>query len=320
MTTVGIPRGLLYYKYYPLWSTFLENLGIQVVTSPSTNKKIFLRGLNTAESEVCLPVKVFYGHVLELKDQVDFLFIPRIVSVEGKAYTCPKFLGLPDMIKAVENTLPPILNPTFNAKKGIREYYLTFYNLGRKFTQNSIKIAQAFLKARKAQSTFNRNLLKGELLSDILEGGKAPNQDNWSGLRVGLAGHPYNIFDSYVSLNLIKKLKEKEVKIVTGESVPHRRIEKETKHLPKKLFWTYEKEVVGSILYWLKEKVVDGIVYLLSFACGPDSLIQVLIEDESKKFGMPLMPLTIDEHSGEAGLVTRLEAFLDMLARRKRRK
>jgi predicted nucleotide-binding protein (sugar kinase/HSP70/actin superfamily) len=60
-------------------------------------------------------------------------------------------------------------------------------------------------------------------------------------------------------------------------------------------------------------------VYMLSFACGPDSFVQVLVEDavcEGDGARVPLLSLVIDEHTGEAGFITRIEAFLDMLTRR----
>ena len=55
-----------------------------------------------------------------------------------------------------------------------------------------------------------------------------------------------------------------------------------------------------------------------SFGCGPDSLMIERITRRSKQFNKPLLNLTIDEHTGEAGFITRLEAFVDMLYRKKR--
>ncbi|MHB1413345.1 MAG: 2-hydroxyacyl-CoA dehydratase, partial [Thermoleophilia bacterium] len=77
------------------------------------------------------------------------------------------------------------------------------------------------------------------------------------------------------------------------------------------------KEIMGAINHWTEQKKVDGVIYVLAFACGPDSLVQVLIEHRARQHKVPLMSLTIDEHSGEAGLVTRIEAFVDMLMRKK---
>jgi predicted nucleotide-binding protein (sugar kinase/HSP70/actin superfamily) len=303
--SVGIPRGLLYYKYFPLWQTFLSELGLSTIVSPPTNKRILNLGTSAADNEICLPVKIFYGHVLELKDKVDALFIPRMVSVEKEAYTCPKFLGLPDLIGAVDESLPSILAPIFNAKLGLRQFYRNLFEFGSKFSRSTNRIWQAWRKAVKTQKKFEKDLIK-----------QARGVYEYQGLKIGIAGHPYNVHDKYVSFNLIKRLENQGAKVVTSENISKRIIEKEAKTLSKYLFWSYEKEVVGAVFYWLRQKVVDGVIYLLSFACGPDSLIQVLLENEAKRNNVPLMPLVIDEHSGEAGLVTRIEAFVDMLGRK----
>lgn len=58
---------------------------------------------------------------------------------------------------------------------------------------------------------------------------------------------------------------------------------------------------------------IHGIILVSSFGCGPDSLTNELVDIEAKKNNFPLMILIIDEHSGEVGLNTRLEAFVEML-------
>ncbi len=310
---IGVPRALLYYKYFPLWKTFLEELGAEVVVSPPTNKHILNLGTEFAENEACLPVKVFYGHVLALKDKVDALFVPRIVSVEDKAYTCPKLLALPDLVRAIDDDLPPVLGTTFNLRLGWRKFISSLYEFGSYFTRDFCRISRAFLIGLSRQSAFEKRLREGVLLPEALGGEKTETIVN-NDLTIGVAGHSYNIFDSYVSLNLIERLQKQNVRILTPEMVSPSVIEQTISGLPKSVFWTYEKEVIGSIFHWLKTDQVDGVIYLLSFACGPDSLIQVLIEQEARKISsVPLMSIVIDEHSGEAGLITRLEAFLDMI-------
>lgn len=114
---IGIPRAFFYYIYYPAWRTFFEALGYEVVTSPATNKETVDRGIHDALADACVPVKIFFGHVNLLKNNVDYLFIPRIMSMNGKTIYCPKFLGLPDMIKAAVRDLPPLISVTIDARK-----------------------------------------------------------------------------------------------------------------------------------------------------------------------------------------------------------
>ena len=76
--------------------------------------------------------------------------------------------------------------------------------------------------------------------------------------------------------------------------------------------------MTGCAGHYLKDNKIDGVITLTAFGCGPDSLMVERITRKSKQFNKPLLNLTIDEHTGEAGFITRLEAFVDMLYRKKR--
>ena len=78
---VGIPRAMMFYRYYPLWNTFFHELGVEVIVSPSTSKRLVDRGVMHAPEDTCLPVKVAMGHVEWLRDKADFIFIPRLVHI-----------------------------------------------------------------------------------------------------------------------------------------------------------------------------------------------------------------------------------------------
>ena len=88
--------------------------------------------------------------------------------------------------------------------------------------------------------------------------------------------------------------------------------------LEQKPYWANQYEMTGSAGHYLKDNKIDGLIVLTAFGCGPDSLMIENIARKSKEFGKPLLSLTIDEHTGEAGFITRLEAFIDMLYRKKR--
>lgn len=65
-------------------------------------------------------------------------------------------------------------------------------------------------------------------------------------------------------------------------------------------------------------KEVDGVIHVTAFACGPDAMVDRLMELEAKKRGqIPFMSIMVDEHTGEAGIRTRIEAFVDMLRYRR---
>ena len=161
MIIVGIPRALSYYKYFPLWKTFFSDLGAEVIISPPTNKKMLDLGSRYVVDEVCLPVKVYFGHVNYLKDKVNLIFAPRVVSVHKGEYTCPKFMGIPDMLKSI-NGLPPVIGPTVDLTKKDRTLLHTIFEVGKRFSKSNYAISLAWFQANKSQAKFNQQWLAGE--------------------------------------------------------------------------------------------------------------------------------------------------------------
>lgn len=149
---VGIPRALLYYNFYPFWKTFLTELGAEVIVSPPTNRHILSDGVKYAVDEVCLPVKIFFGHVISLKDKVDYLFIPRIASIEKKFFICAKFWGLPDVIRNSLEDIPPLLNTDIDLNR--KSLFHSMWQLGRRLGANFFNIHTAYRKARGIQEKF----------------------------------------------------------------------------------------------------------------------------------------------------------------------
>ena len=317
---IGLPQALLYYEFSPLWENFFENLGVEVINSGPTTKEILDLGVRSAISEVCFPVKVFYGHVMSLKDRVDYLFIPRLVCVEKGAYFCPKFLGLPDMVKSSLSSLPPLIEPTIDIRKSDTNFKNSFLAVGKLITNNSKKIYQSFYEAQKSLQLYlqsKENELNPEIISQQYNN-KFSQGDLKNSLNIALLGHSYLIYDCFINLNLISKLKKVKVNVLTADMVKKKDGEKQLKKLHKPIFWTLSKKTVGSAFYFL-EKKIDGIIHLTSFECGEDSMIGELIRQESHKYpSVAYTEFVFDEHTGEAGIDTRTEAFLDMIIRRKR--
>ena len=130
---------------------------------------------------------------------------------------------------------------------------------------------------------------------------------------MGLIGHPYNIYDGYVSMDVIKKLRRMGAAVLTAENVREKTVNRHALMLPKKLFWTLGRRMIGAANHYMERPDISGLVYVAAFGCGPDSMTGELIEREARARRIPFLSLNIDEHTGEAGVVTRLEAFLDMV-------
>ncbi|WP_425449680.1 acyl-CoA dehydratase activase-related protein [Dethiothermospora halolimnae] len=313
---VGIPQGLLFYDYYPLWKEFFNNLGAEVVLSNKTNKKILDQGVSNCVDEACLPVKVYHGHVCDLKDKVDYLFIPKIISVHKKEYICPKFLGLPEMIKNSIKGLPPIIDVEINLHKSNSNLIPTIIKTGKHFTINGFKITSAYSKAvdsyKKYLNLIGRGVVPIDAIKMYNESLKDIKKDK-NKLNLLVLGHPYNIYDDHISMKLIDKLHKQNINVLTSEMINIDKINYHASKLPKRMFWSFGRKIVGSAFNVIEERKVDGIIYVSSFGCGLDSILIDLVERKARKEKLPFTLLTLDEHTGEAGVNTRLEAFVDMI-------
>lgn len=324
---VGFPKTLFYFLYYPFWHSFFSELGCEVVTSNPTSKLSLDLGIQEAVNDACLPIKLYHGHVAEIKDEVDILFLPRMVSVRrlaGETF-CPKFLGLPDMIKNSIEGLPTIIDDRVDLGKGIFPKWNLCNKIAAQIDQRGWVVWRAYLKAQKAQERFDHLLLQGVPAQEAINSAvlgldyqktARPEPD----IHLAILGYPYLIYDSFINVGLWESLTQMGIKIWTVEMVPPERLEEQGKTLPKNLFWHFSNRTVRATFYYLKEQKVDGIIHVSAFGCGPDAMVDKLMELEAKNNGrMPFMTLSLDEHTGEAGILTRIEAFVDMLRLRRER-
>jgi len=324
MIKVGIPRALLYYQYYPMWKTFFEELGAEVVVSLPTTQTMFASGASRVVADTCLPVKIFLGHVLSLVDKCHYIFIPAIRSVKRKAYNCSKFLGLPDMTKAVIPESPPILDIDIDINKGKHHLYQAIYKLGRRFGWNPFRVKRASIAAWQAHLKY-RQLMSSQGLTPPqaiakITGEVEPKAPTSTPATIALIGHPYILYDEHINHRLIHRLEQARYKVLTPEMLTTEELESATARLVGKAHWTYEDEVVGAGGHYL-ESGADGIIGLMTFGCGPDSLMMDMVHRQAARLrSTPFMSLTLEEHTAEGNIVTRLEAFLDMIQMRKRRR
>ncbi|MBI5632507.1 MAG: 2-hydroxyacyl-CoA dehydratase [Nitrospirae bacterium] len=308
---IGIPRALLYYSYAESWKLSFSELGLDVITSPETHANILREGIKHAVGDLCLPVKTFLGHAALLKDSVDLLFIPRYVSVEKESFMCPKMIGLPDVVRACFTNLPGIIDPLFHVKqfgdnavreftkpiaKAISQHHPDVYTLFKRNMNTAVEIPA------------EQNRVSARLLSEvgILSSHRKMN--------IGIVGRPYLLFDRHLSKNLFKYIKDLGANpIYLKPEEPDMR--EAMAVIPKWVYWDMGKEVVTSAHLFFKDDRVDGVINVCSSTCGPDSFTGDLIRKRLNQRNKPYMALSIDEHASDVGIQTRIEAFMDMIAR-----
>jgi predicted nucleotide-binding protein (sugar kinase/HSP70/actin superfamily) len=299
--TVGIPRALLYHKYHVYWETLLKELNYQVVVSPPTNKSILDKGLSLTVDESCLAVKIFLGHVdyLVQKD-VDYLFIPHMVSHHQNESVCVKFMGLVDMVRNTFDDVRLIRPTTDKTRNTHEEVELIKSFLPLK--KDPLSVHRAHTKAKQAERTYKQKKLDAQ---HNLIANRKPDSPT-----VLIVSHPYTTYDQLLGIAISKYLRGMGVQILYSDVVEEEKARKLAPNLSQDIYWTYNIEQIGAIEYYRKH--LDGIIFLMSFPCGPDSLVVNLCQQKIQD--IPILVLSLDELQGEAGLKTRLESFIDILA------
>lgn len=290
-----MPRALLYYYDKDLWLTFLKKLDIPYVISPKTNKKIIENGSKIAPSEACLALKIYLGHIYELQNKCDYILIPRIFSLEKHEQVCTNFNALYDLTNNLFNI--KILNYNIDVSKNDYEL-LGFLKLGELLGFSYIKSYNAYKYAKKIKE-MKRS--KNEL--------EQKHNLESANLKILLAGHPYNLYDDLIGKTITSYLEKNNITIIYSDKIDHTLISEEYKKIAPSIHWTHNKEVVASTKYY--EDKVDGIILISSFPCGPDSLMNEQIVHQIKK--VPIITLLFDDLNNEAGIITRLESFIDIL-------
>ena len=296
---VGLPKGLLYYKYKDLWINFFNELGITTIISDDTNKTILENGINKAVDETCLSLKIFLGHVDNLKNKVNYVLIPRIVSLKKKEKLCTNFSALYDIVNNIFNI--NILYYNVDVDKDIDEKK-AFIDLGKQLGISRQKSIGAYKKAKmKQKEIFDQKLIKqNNILSD-------------SNLKILLVGHPYNLYDEFIGMPVIRYLEDNDIVPIYSDIYDKFRMDYECSLISSTIYWTYNKELLGAISHFKNN--VDGIIIISTFPCGPDSLVNEMITRKIKD--IPIISIIVDELNNDAGLVTRLESFIDVIKDKK---
>lgn len=321
---IGIPRALSYYNFYPFWLGFFSSLGIDICLSDNTTKDTLSKGASLVVTETCLPVKVYVGHILNLIDKgVDKIFVPSIQSLQHKIYNCSKLRGLPDLIRNVVKKDITIIDATLDLSED-KKLYDFLIEIAKYFDINDInKIKQASKQGFKMFNNFHIMRRSGiDYKTALKYAGQnrviVPNVEKEYPINIALISHGYNIYDDLTSMKIFNKMEKLDVKVYTAENLSNEQMAEGIQALNTELYWANELEMTGAAGHFMQNNKIDGIITITAFGCGPDSLMVEKINKNSKIYNKPILNLTIDEQTGEAGFITRLEAFVDMLFRKKR--
>ncbi len=316
---IGIPRALMFYRYFPLWKVFFEELGWKVMVSDGPGK----RGNLLYFEDSCLPMKLLVTHSMDLKEKVDHLFIPRLVSLHRSYIMCPKFRGAPDIVRLTTEGTVSILDETVDLRIREHSMFQSLLKTAKRLGITEKEGKKAFQKAERVFLNFQKeweDRINGLPLKQVFHlETPAPTEHQDKPFRVAFIGHPYNLFDTDVNKDILSLAKNLGMRIITSDALSEREIDAQVSDLSKEIYWSSGREIVGSLFHFLSGGV-DGVVFLTSFKCGIDALLQEFIRRTlkmRKDTSVPFLVLSLDEHSGREGLTTRLEAFRDVMEQRK---
>jgi predicted nucleotide-binding protein (sugar kinase/HSP70/actin superfamily) len=288
---VGIPRALLYYRYGRFWESFLDGLGHEVVVSRRTDKMLLARGLGHVSSEVCLPIKIMAGHIEELSGRADALFLPRMMWQEDKLYACPKMIGIVDICRMMLGPHARVVAPMIKGS-----FWMPHFRAGLELGSNPVRVIRALARAKR--------FLPNHHHLPLYPAGER---------RIALIGHFYNLGDDFISRPMVEAFTNHGYRLCTKDELPER-ILRSRKGFARNIRWVYERELYNAFRFF-KDRV-NGVCMIVSMGCGPDSLVAEFMREEAAACDIPFLQLVIDEHTGTAGLVTRIEAFLELAERR----
>ncbi|MGI5818714.1 MAG: acyl-CoA dehydratase activase [Armatimonadota bacterium] len=308
---VGIPRALLYYELFPFWKAFLTELGAKIVLSSRTNKLIVHRGAERSVSEMCFPNKVNLGHVLDLLDnkQIDYLFLPSVINLPcpdermTDSFVCPYVQSVPYHIKSAiefDEYDVELLEPHLWMAQGEKHAAKQLTELAEQLGADTRRVRDAVAAGWEAQERFETmTRARGrEILDEMGDDGRA----------IVVVSRAYNGCDPGANLEIPQKLRKMGVLAIPMDFLPLDEVELPTDWF--NMYWRYGQKILSA------SEIIAGDdrlfpLYLTNFGCGPDSFIMHFFRERVGE--KPTLIIEVDEHSADAGMITRCEAFLDSL-------
>jgi predicted nucleotide-binding protein (sugar kinase/HSP70/actin superfamily) len=306
---VGIPRSLIFYDLFPYWRTFLEALDLEIVLSDATTPQIIRASQEQAVAETCFPVKLVYGHIADLLEKkVDFVFLPSVINRENAApgqpnnQYCPYIPAISHLVTANVDFAAHGVRPLKVALElsWARGNRTQLQALAPELGVSRRRIRRAVQQAEEAQREFYASVRRrGAEALAALEPGQ---------LAAVIVGRPYNTHDRGSSMDIPFKLRKQGVLAIPMDFLPLETVDVSERY--GNMFWRSGQDILAAATLIAQDPRLHA-VYLTNFNCGPDSFISGFFR---RLMGSkPYLELEIDDHTADAGIVTRCEAFFDSL-------
>ncbi|MGV8058616.1 MAG: acyl-CoA dehydratase activase [Smithellaceae bacterium] len=299
---VGVPRCFSIYTLWPLYSWFFHSLGVEAVLSQNISRE----GTARVESSYCFPAEIAHGAVQDIFDRnLDYIFLPHFKDMESyekdaPANLCPITQGLPYYIKKAFPEIPErkYLMPVISFMYGLDKASESFIEMGATLGFTERESLSAFEIAYKKQMEyFSRAQELGK--TALAEARQASHPV------IALLGRPYNAFTTDANMGIPRKFATRGYSVIPFDILPF-----EDESIYPNMYWYYgQQDMKASQL--LKDENNIYVTYISNFSCAPDSfMLHYLKWIMGTK---PFLILEMDSHTADAGVDTRIEAFLDII-------
>jgi predicted CoA-substrate-specific enzyme activase len=299
---VGIPRAFSVHTLYPLYSWFFHELGIKTFLST----EVAHAGVARAESTYCFPAEIAHGAVQDCIDKsADFVFLPHfrdMPSYENEVHAnfCPITQSLPYYIEKAfpdidkKRWLPLVVSFKFGEGKALELFCQMTERLGISEAETRAAFETAM---EKQQAYFEATQKMGR---EALEEARKANRPV-----IAQLGRPYNAFTPEANMGIPRKFTTRGYSIVPFDILPFH-----DENIFPNMYWYYGQQDVKAASL-LKNEDNIYLTYITNFSCAPDSFILHYIKWVMGQ--KPFLVLELDSHSADAGVDTRVEAFLDII-------
>jgi predicted CoA-substrate-specific enzyme activase len=298
---LGLPRGSISYELMPLWAGVARGLGFEPVPSPPTDERIIEAGARGLPPEVCLPIKIAAGHVRSLLGSAPDrpVFAPSVIDLprvgeNEESFTCLLTQELPFLLPP--EFAPRLRRPQFGLGGGAADLLEAGRSLARELDQPAHRVVRALWRGLGEQRRFEEE--RREL-------GRRALAARFDRAAV-IIGRPYNLHDPFANLDLARQLDRLGLPAIPMDllPLPGDPLDGRWDSIP----WKFGRQALRAVEFVRGDPRLFAVV-VSSFGCGVDGFVQKHLDELLS--GRPHLLLEFDEHRGEAGLVTRLEAFAD---------
>lgn len=311
--TIGVPLTLIMFKFFPMVNAFFRNLGYNVVLSNPSSEETIQISQQYAQGETCYPVKLIYGHMMQLaRQKVDYIFLPSIHTIRhphahaAHNYACPYMQKAAEIVflnLELEKQGIKLLNPVFDLDLGAKMMAKSMLEVGAQLGFAKPRCLPGLLKGGIAVQKYMDDVeaLGRDMLADLKPDDKV----------LVLITRNYGLSDPVLNMGIPEILLSRGYKVMTLGHLPGMSLDISGDY--PNMYWPFGDHLLSGAKLIAHHPNLYA-VYLTNHGCGPDTLVSHMFKEEMGD--KPYLQIEVDEHYSKVGVITRIEAFLNSISHR----